>query len=101
MKIVRKQGSSKVVFELTDSELRRAYEEYEHICDAEDVKSIIKEKTEDASDRCNDVPVEWLEKHVDNIAYLKRKYSNNYGSDWITATQDAIVDYIKDYYEAD
>ena len=100
MKIVRKQGSSKIFYELTMSQLRRAYEEYEHICDVQDIRDKI-EQDEDEDTNCyHNVPVDWLEQHIDEIAYLKRKYIEKYGTDWDVAVEDALDDYISDRYEA-
>lgn len=94
MKIVRKQGSSKVVYELTMSELRRAYEEYEHICDVQDILDKIDQDVDEKTNRYHGVPADWLENHVDEIAYLKRKYIDKYGTDWDVAVEDALDDYI-------
>lgn len=92
-------GESKFEYKLTVSEMREAYYEYEHICDVEDVKSEIRQRcSEFTSPNFKPLPTKWLKAHIDEIAYLKRKYIDNYDSDWNTATNDAIDDYIADHY---
>ena len=99
MIIKRTNGNEEVEYELTIEELRQAYWEYEHFCDIEDVKAEIRRRCSKFTERgYKPMPVKWLKSHLDEIAYLKRKYIDNYGCDWETATQDAIDDYMTDNY---
>ena len=94
----RYEDGTKIEIELSSNELSRAYTEQEHLYDVEDIRQTIDEESED--EEYKGVPVSWLEDHVDEIAYLKRKYIDNYNSDWRVAVEDAISDYISDYWSA-
>ena len=100
MKIVRRRGNATFTYVLTERELRQAYEEYEHICDVQDIVDKIDQDVDEKTNSYHGVPVDWLENHVDEIASLKRKYIDKYGTDWDVAVDDALKDYIADYYEA-
>lgn len=90
---------TKIEIELSSLELSRAYTEQEHLYDVEDVRQTIDEESE--NEKYDGVPVSWLEDHIEEIAYIKRKYIDDYNSDWRVAVEDAISDYIADHWSAE
>lgn len=96
MIIKRMNGNEEVEYELTAEELRLAYEEYEHYCDVADVRTEIESKCNEGVTEYNGTPIRCIENHIDAIAYLKRKYVDDYEMSWHTAVKEALDDYIAD-----
>lgn len=94
MIIKRMNGNEEVEYELTAEELRLAYEEYEHSCDVADVRTEIESKCNEGVTEYDGIPIRCIENHIDEIAYFKRKYVDDYNMGQHTAVREALDDYI-------
>lgn len=85
MKIIR----NGIEIELTPEELRHAYDEYERICHAEDVKFFLGQFGENISDELIDnIVTDWLdmiadndyiaESHWDTLEYVLKEHNISY-----------------------
>ena len=96
MTITREIDGKTFTFKLSRTELWEAFIEEQHICDIEDVHSEIFDThgAEDFKDYFG-ITQEQAEKHIEEIAGMKRKYQDG-GEDWIWAARDAIMYYADD-----
>lgn len=92
MKIIR-DGKE---YELTDRELCSAYYEQQAKFDAEDVQDAFDQLDDDQLLAKYRLPRGMLNRYVEDIAALMRKYINKYDMDWECARSDAIMDCLRD-----
>ena len=74
-----------MLIELTSAELREAHEEYEHICDIDDVNLVLEEDFEEIA------LLSIAENVIEKMAKRKRKYQDD-GMLWREAAKLAIRD---------
>lgn len=100
MKITRKIPNSNKEMEitLTSAELSEAYYEQEHEFDKRDIINEIESEDFEADYKCS---VETAMKYVDEMAYRKRKYIDDYGAYWSDAVRDAINEILEENSEED
>jgi len=88
MKIYRNNGE----IELTNEELMAAHEEYQHICDIEDVRTVMEE--EDLAEEYGIAP-EDMERITESAAEFYRGYLEL--NDWFEDARNGIDDAIREY----
>lgn len=87
------EGTKTLTIELTPKELSQAYYEQEHIFDIADVRTEIEEENLDKN--AGHTP-KLVERYIDDIAYRKRKYIDDYEMNWRDAVQEAIKDVLNE-----
>ena len=59
-----------------------------------DVRTEIESKCNEGVTEYDGIPIRCIENHIDEIAYLKRKYVDDYNMGQHTAVREALDDYI-------
>ena len=100
MTITRKIPNSNKEMEitLTSSELSEAYYEQEHEFDKRDIINEIEDENFETDYKCS---AEIAMKYVDEMAYRKRKYIDDYNEHWSDAVRDAINEILEENSEDD
>lgn len=95
MIITRKIPNSNEEMEitLTSAELSNAYYEQEHEFDKKDIINEIENEDFETDYKCS---AETAMKYVDEMAYRKRKYIDDYDAHWSDAVEDAIKDVLNE-----
>lgn len=102
MRITRTIDGKNIEIELLPVELSIAYEEQEHIYDMKDVQNVLDEAgTDDDIREKYGFAREEINKHLDDMAYEKRRNINKYDMDWRDATEEAIYSVLDEYQDSD
>lgn len=91
MTITRTINGVETEIELTDRELREAYEEEQHKCDIIDIESVFEDLTDDELMEMYGMTMAEIEELKENMAYRYRKYRDNYNESWIGDRDEAIT----------
>ena len=94
MKVCRDFGTCKMEIDLTPGELRTAYEEYQHLCDVEDIKTMTDfHVSEDDFMEAYGINFAVLDEIADACAIRYRRYQDE-NNCWFDNANDAIRDIV-------
>ena len=94
MKIYRDWGTCRIEIDLTPGELRNAFDEYQRICDVEDIMSMVDFHVNDAEFKeAYGITPEELEEIAPECAARYRKYQDE-NNNWFDNANDAIRDIV-------
>ena len=93
MKIYRDFGTCRVEIDLTPGELMDAYNEYQRICDREDIMTMADFHDDLSFMESYGITVEKLEEIVDDCAVRYRRYQDE-NNNWFDNANDAIRDVV-------